>query len=482
MDDLPGIDEEVFLLADTNLNNFMNVVSAVSKAAQKTPLHLGQFSLDLAASAFLDGNKLFQRHSAILGSTGSGKSWMVARVLEQASKLPDSNIVLFDLHGEYRNLPYARQYRIAGPSDLASPGSSVIFLPYWLLSFEEMQALFVERSEFTALNQIMAIYNAVTDCKTSGLKEDGRKEILEQFTIDSPVPFEIDDVIDQLQKLNAEMVPGAKAGTTKQGDYYGKFSRLLARLDGKRTDRRYGFMYQAPGNWFKYDALHILAQLLLGHGLDDDGNTIGIKVIDLSEVPTDVLPVVIGTLARLIYNLQFWTPGEKRHPILIACDEAHLYLPKIHETNPLELAAVESIERIAKEGRKYGVGLMVISQRPSDVSETILSQCNNIISLRLTNPIDQQTVRKLLPDSLGDLLQMLPLMDVGEAVVIGDAVLLPTRIKVEPPTSKPTSSTIDFWDRWAEAEAMNAEFYAAISENLRRQERLGPSSTSSATT
>jgi len=472
MDDLPGIDEEVFLLADTNLNNFMNVVSSVSKAAQKTPLHLGHFSLDLDAPAFLDGNKLFQRHSAILGSTGSGKSWMVARVLEQASKLPDSNIVLFDLHGEYQSLPYAKQYRVAGPSDLTSPGQNVLFLPYWLLSFEEMQALFVERSEFTALNQIMALYNAVTDCKRKQLEKDGKIEILAQFTINSPVPFDLADVISQLEELNTQMVPGSQAAKLKQGDYYGKFSRLLARLDGKKTDRRYGFMYQAPGNWFKYEALHILAQQLLGHGPDNNKNTTGIKVIDLSEVPTDVLPVVIGTLARLIYIFQFWTPGEKRHPILIACDEAHLYLPRVTETNPLELAAVENIERIAKEGRKYGVGLMVISQRPSDVSETILSQCNNIISLRLTNPTDQQTVRKLLPDSLGDLLQMLPLMDVGEAVVIGDAVLLPTRIKVEPPVAKPTSSTIDFWDRWAEAEATDLRFYAAISENLRRQERM----------
>lgn len=471
MDELPGIDEEVFLLVDSNLNNFMNVVSAASKAAQRTPLHIGQFSLDINAPAFLDGNKLFQRHSSILGSTGSGKSWMVARILEQASKLPNSNIVLFDLHGEYRNLPYAKQYRIAGPSDLSSPGADILFLPYWLLSFEEMQALFIESSEFTAHNQIMAIYNAITKCKRKQLEDDGKTEILAQFTIDSPVPFNLEDVISKLKELNEQMVKGTKGGD-KQGDYFGKFSRLLARLDGKRSDRRYGFMYQAPMNWFEYNTLHGLAQKLLDHGLDNENKTIGIKVIDLSEVPTDVLPVVIGTLARLIYILQFWTPSEKRHPILVACDEAHLYLPRIHQTNPLELAAVESVERIAKEGRKYGVGLMVISQRPSDVSGTILSQCNNIISLRLTNPIDQQTVRKLLPDSLGDLLQMLPLMDVGEAVVIGDAVLLPTRIKVEPPTTKPTSCTIDFWDKWAEAGDADSRFYATISENLRRQERL----------
>lgn len=471
MDDLPGIDEEVFLLAEENLNKFMNIISATSKAAQRTPLHLGHFSLDLNAPAYLDGNKLFQRHSAILGSTGSGKSWMVARILEQASQLQDSNIVLFDLHGEYQSLPYAKQYRIAGPADLASPGPEVLFLPYWLLSFEEMKALFLERSDSNAPNQSLAIYNAVTEAKQNQLKKESRKEILDQFTIDSPVPFNLKDIISSLTELNEGMKAGAKDKPIK-GDFNGKLSRLLLRLQGKLTDRRYGFLYQSPPNWQEYEALHELAKKLLGYGKDDKDNLTGIKIIDLSEVPSDVLPVVIGMLTRLIYNLQFWTTKEMRHPILLACDEAHLYLPKIRETNPLELAAVESIERIAKEGRKYGVGLMVISQRPSDVSETILSQCNNIISLRLTNPSDQQTVRKLLPDSLGDLLQMLPLMDLGEAVVIGDAVLLPARIKVEPPTAKPTSSTIDFWDRWAEAEANSPEFYAAISENLRRQERL----------
>lgn len=334
-----------------------------------------------------------------------------------------------------------------------------------------MQAILIEKSKFGAQNQIMAIYNAVNDFKRAQLEKEGRTEILQQFTIDSPVSFNLDDVISRLIELNEQMVTGS-TGKPKQGDYYGKFSRLLARLDAKRSDRRYGFMYQAPKGWLEYEALHKLAQMLLGYGQDSEGSRVGIKVIDLSEVPTDVLPVVVGTLARLIYALQFWTVQEQRHPVLIACDEAHLYLPRFNNTNPLESLAIESVERIAKEGRKYGVGLMVISQRPSDVSETILSQCNNIISLRLTNPLDQQTIRKLLPDSLGDLLQMLPLMDVGEAVVIGDAVLLPTRIKVEPPATKPTSSTIDFWDRWAEAEIKDATFYAMISENMRRQERL----------
>lgn len=471
MDDLPGIDEDVYLLADKNLHNFMNVVSATSKTAQTTPLHFGQFSLDLQASAYLDGNKLFQRHTALLGSTGSGKSWAVARILEQASQLPDTNIVLFDLHGEYGSLDYAKHYRIAGPADLAEPEENVLFLPYWLLSFEEMQALFVERSEFTAHNQSLVIHQAVTNCKKAVLEQEKRQDVLAQFTIDSPVPFSLEDVVAHLEYLNTEKVEGAN-NKPKQGDFFGQFSRLLARLASKGSDRRYGFMYQAPDEWQDYTALHRLAETLLGFGSGADEQPKGVKVLDLSEVPTDVLPVVIGTMTRLVYALQFWTPAELRHPILIACDEAHLYLPKSQNANPLERAAVESVERIAKEGRKYGVGLMVISQRPSDVSETVLSQFNNVITLRLTNPSDQTTVKKLLPDCFGDLMQMLPLMDIGEAVVVGDAVLLPARIKISEPDAKPTSSTIDFWDEWGGKHARSPEFYAIISENLRRQGRL----------
>jgi DNA helicase HerA-like ATPase len=193
-----------------------------------------------------------------------------------------------------------------------------------------------------------------------------------------------------------------------------------------------------------------------------------IKVIDFSEVPADILPVIVGLVARIMYQVQFWTAAEDRRPVAFVCDEAHLYLPR-KEGNPVERRAVEAFEKIAKEGRKYGVALMIISQRPSDVSATILSQCNNIISLRLTNADDQATVRKLLPESLESLLEALPIMDVGEAMVVGDAVLLPSRIKIEPPKEKPLSATIDFWSRWQE-DITNPDFSIAV-ENMRRQSR-----------
>jgi hypothetical protein len=162
--------------------------------------------------------------------------------------------------------------------------------------------------------------------------------------------------------------------------------------------------------------------------------------------------------------------GDSRHPIALICDEAHLYLPsKREEMNSLQRRALDNFERIAKEGRKYGVGIFLISQRPSDVSTTILSQCNNIISLRLTNKTDQGVVRQLLPESLEGIMEVLPTLDIGEAVVVGDSVLLPTRIKIQEPEHKPKSGTIDFWKRWTEPKEATDLVKAA--ENLRRQSR-----------
>jgi len=194
-----------------------------------------------------------------------------------------------------------------------------------------------------------------------------------------------------------------------------------------------------------------------------------VKVIDFSEVPSDILPVIISLVARIIFQIQFWTDRDKRKPLAFVCDEAHIYLPKKEGKNPVEQRAIENFEKIAKEGRKYGISLLICSQRPSDVSDTILSQCNNVIVLRLTNGDDQSTVRKLMPESLEGIMDILPILDVGEAFVVGDAVLLPSRIKMHPPREKPLSSTIDFWDEWSKPPDI-PDFLKAV-ENMRRQNR-----------
>lgn len=458
---VPEIESHCHVLRDKQLETFMNLLSAAGDIEHS--LNLGVYTIDENAQAFLDGNKLFQRHAALLGSTGSGKSWTVAAILEQTAKLPSSNIIVFDLHGEYRQLSYARHLRIPGPEDLGTSSDKLLYLPYWLLNADELQAMFIDRSEFSAHNQVMAFQDAVVEQKKATLTKLNKKDVLAAFTLDSPIPFEIEEVLKTLNFLNDEMVEGSRG--LKQGQFYGQFSRLLTRLKSKLSDKRYGFLFNAPEAENLYDAMAKTATRLMDHATKGAQ----VKVIDFSEVPSDILPVIVGLVARMIYQVQFWTDHDKRRPLAFVCDEAHLYLPTKEGLNPVERRAIEAFEKIAKEGRKYGVALLVVSQRPADVSATILSQCNNVIALRLTNAADQATVRKLMPESLESLLEVLPIMDVGEALVVGDAVLLPSRIKIQPPEEKPLSATIDFWSKWQEQ--AGATDYEKAVENMRRQSR-----------
>ncbi|MGO9234634.1 MAG: ATP-binding protein [Methylocella sp.] len=226
-------------------------------------------------------------------------------------------------------------------------------------------------------------------------------------------------------------------------------------------------MFSPPEAASKYDWLANQVLKLL-----KSGNGSGIKIIDFSEVPSDVLPVVTGTFARLLYDVQFWMGGKARTPVTLVCDEAHLYLPVRDDADAVQRQALGSFERIAKEGRKYGFSLLVVSQRPSDVSRTILSQCNNFLALRLTNETDQGVIKRLMPDSLAGLTSILPLLDIGEALLLGDAVLLPTRIKLDVPKITPNSATRDFWKDWGSMKSDAAAITAAV-EYLRSQSRGG---------
>ena len=460
---IPDIDAEAFCIENDNLERFMKLLSLKSRS--DVSLEIGKYSISEKARAQLDGNKFFQRHAAILGSTGSGKSWTVASILEKASQLPTVNIIVVDLHGEYNTLQFAKHLRVPGPDELNAANDNLLFLPYWLLNSEEIQAMFIDRSEFTAHNQVMIFQKLVEKEKKAFLESQHKTEILKSFTIDSPVPYNIRNVMKDLNELNEEMVQGSRG--LRQGDFHGQFSRLLARLAIKLTDKRYGFLFQAPDNLQRYDSFHKIAKQLMEFKATEKG----IKVIDFSEVPTEILPVIIGLVARIIYNIQFWTNENERQPLAMICDEAHLYLPKVNDTNKNERRALENFEKIAKEGRKYGVSLVVVSQRPSDISETILSQCNNIMALRLSNKSDQNTIKAFMPDSLSLFADILPTLDIGETIILGDAVMLPSRIKLDKPDEKnrPRSATVDFWSEWSKAEK-STDFERAV-ENYRKQSR-----------
>lgn len=465
LETVPEIDANCFALEGERLTGFMQVISAVSGEGQR--LSLGHYTLDAAAEAFVNGNKLFQRHAVVVGSTGSGKSWTTARLLEQIAALPSANALVFDVHGEYGSLNGKgfRHFRVAGPSDVdegRALNDGVLHLPYWLLSYEALVSMFVDRSDQNAPNQAMLISRTVLAAKASYLESGKHLDILASFTIDSPVPFEVSFVLAELNRLNVEMVAGARGD--KQGDFNGKLSRLIQRLESKSKDRRLGFLFPRSSQTLSFEWLNeLVATLLAGSDASASG---GVKIIDFSEVPSDVLPLIVGMVARLAFSVQQWLPSGGRHPVAIFCDEAHLYIPE-KASSAADENAIAIFERIAKEGRKYGVGLVVVSQRPAEVSRTVVSQCNNLIAMRLTNGEDQAVVRRLLPDSLGSFGDLLPVLDTGEALVVGDAILLPTRIRIGAPTNEPLSGTIDFWDRWA-AEDGTSDLNKAV-DGWRRQ-------------
>jgi len=467
-DSFPQIDRECYVVEGANLQRFMSILGADYPPNER--LKLGRFVADRTAEAIVSGDKFFQRHAAILGSTGSGKSYAVALILERAAKLKYPNILVFDMHGEYAPLAdmtkdgFATRLRIAGPGDLVAPADDALFLPYWLLNRDEMLSMILDRSDQNAPNQASRFTSHVRALKEKTLKTEGKNDVAKTFTVDSPIPYAIKDLLACLITDNTTKGVG-KSGAPVIGEWENKLTRFISRMEAKLEDRRYGFMFTPPNAANNYDWLAVQIAKLLG----SNGGK-GIKIIDFSEVPSDVLPVVTGTLARLLYDVQFWMAAEKRTPVTLLCDEAHLYLPVRDDADAVQRQALGAFERIAKEGRKYGFSLLVVSQRPSDVSKTILSQCNNFLSLRLTNDVDQGVIKRLMPDSLAGLTSVLPLLDTGEALMLGDAVLLPSRIKLDLPMVKPDSATRDFWKDWGtQAPDVNALVKAV--ESLRSQTR-----------
>ena len=444
LESVPEIDAECYMMDESMLSAFMGIVSKKG-ADTEYPLQIGSYSMSDEAIAWIDGNKLFQRHAVITGSTGSGKSYSAAVLIEQIANLPSANAVVFDIHGEYKSLDgdHIKQYRVAGPSDVVSEG--ILFLPYWLLTYEEMLSMVLDRSDNNAPNQAMLFNTNVTAKKKETLISIGKDELAESITVDSPVPFSMTDLLHLFHTLDAEKVEGSKPGTTKQGDYFGKLTRFIQRLEAKTNDKRLNFMFSADEMLLEYSFLNKLCISLMAPACNGGG----VKIIDFSEVPSDILPLIVSLVARLIFSVQQWTKRDSIHPIALFCDEAHLYLPQNVQKSS-EQSSVDNFERIAKEGRKYGVGLVVITQRPSEVSRTILSQSGNFIAMRLTNSDDQNIVKKLLPDNLGNFADLLPVLDIGEALVVGDASLLPSRIKISPPKNRPQSNTIQFWAKWSE--------------------------------
>lgn len=440
----PEINSKVYLADGKALSIIMN--SLENEISSEKRLIIGKYASNKTVEAILDGNRFFQRHATIVGSTGSGKSFTVANILEKANELEHANLIVFDLHGEYNELSYAEQIKICDSEDGLN-------IPLWFFNYEEIHSLFIESSEGTSTNQRAAVIKYILEHKKRYLEDNMAGFSSEIITADTPIPFLAKGLKDYLEDENIkeeftgdiiQSGPNKGKEKTKQGQYYGKLTNLITRLQTKIDDKKYGFVFN-ESNTGRAEYLKEFIDKIMG--LDKK-----VKVIDLSEVPSDMLPIIIGIVTRLVYEVQFWMSpktDETRHPIAFICDEAHLYMPRdTTKLKAVENKSLEIFEKISKEGRKYGVSLVIVSQRPAELNSTIISQCNNIISLKITNDRDKSAVATMLTDSLVGLVETLPNLDVGECIVIGDSIKLPTKIILDKPKEEPKSSTIDFWDRW----------------------------------
>lgn len=418
---LPVVDAPVYYTEEADL-------SAVFSIFQRFGFSIGNLSLFEKERAFLDPNRFFGKHIALLGSSGTGKSCSIASILQKVANFPDTSIILLDLHNEY-----AKAFPEAGNHlPIAN-----LELPYWFMNFEELCEMFIDENDEFAATQITVLKDLIV-----AQKKAKNPQVAEYVTVDTPVYFDISEIRSKIQYLDTEKISGMGTAT-KEGPMYGKFTRFLVRLDSKSNDSRYSFMFKLK----KHLTSDTLKSFLLDiYGIDGSAK---VTIMDLSGVPFDIVNTIVSLLARLVYDFNFWNQNRREFPVLIVFEEAHNYLPA--HGGASTRAARRTVERIAKEGRKYGVSLMVVSQRPAEISETILAQCTNYLILRITNPVDQSYIKSLMPDTFVGLVDVLPSLRQGEALVVGDAIPMPLRVQIDYPNPEPESGDIKFFEKWKQS-------------------------------
>lgn len=435
-----------------------NDIAKMFERFQSKGFSVGTVATHPTLKVCLDPSNLFGRHFAILGQTGSGKSWTVASLVQRTvAVMPRAHIIILDLHGEYcwKREDGTRHYAFAD-AIVRHVDARDLEIPYWLMTYGELCDLLIDRTEQAAHNQTAFFRDTLRQ-----LREKEKAPLrLTRVTVDTPVFFSLDELVATVEAKNKEMVPGKSA--LKQGDMFGDFDRFLVRLASRMNDVRYDFLLKP-----KVRTTSVSLESMLRDFVGLGTQKAAVTVIDLSSVPFDVRPTVAAQIGRLAFEFNYWNPKYREFPILLMCEEAHAYIPRASESQ--FAGSRKSMERIAKEGRKYGVGLAVVSQRPHEVSETVLAQCGTFICLRITNPDDQAYVRSLVPESEGDLVNILAGLGRGEALVLGEAVPLPTRLQFNKPDPHPNSDDIDFYAMWKDGpEDLDVD---AIVKRWRNQER-----------
>ncbi len=423
-DILPALNAPVFAVGP-------DLIEQCYASHAKGDFTLGTLSMLPDQPARIDLDAFLTRHAAILGMSGAGKSWAVASFVQKLCAFERGATVLFDLHGEYAGT-FGEDAEVISGNDLE--------LPYWLMNSEELIDFLMETRDASAGNQIGKFKELLQFAKTKSSENQALG--LSKITVDTPVQFDLLFILKEIRRLNSEVVLTDKG--PKPGPLQGAFTEFLVRIDSRMNDRRYDFIF-SPKVFTSSASMADLIRQLLGRSESSEKKVV---VFDLSPVPFEARNLVIAIIMRSLFEFAYWFRRvyDEQFPIAIFADEAHLYLQdRDKDAAPARRAA----ERIVKEGRKYGISLTVISQRPREVSAAILSQCNTFLCLRLSHPDDQSYIRNLLPDSVRGLVQLLATLRRGEGILLGDSVLMPTRLRLDPPNPPPSSHDASFQESWS---------------------------------
>jgi len=486
----PTINDEVHLVTEKDLFDIYG-------DKELGTIEIGKHSSSDNLSVYVDIHKLILRHCAILGSTGSGKSNTTVSILKAIlNDYKGSRVILVDPHGEYASaFPDAKVFKI---NDNDNP----LYIPFWLMNFDELAYFLVgakpiddNRTEYRLFRELITAYKKENfNLKTGKINKNF-------ITADSPIPFNIRKVWYEMNWwLNATFSKSDKdsqtketaklltddTGKTKKGnydklepaefepypmsnqapykskhqEYYSYEKKLLTRI----KDTRYDFLFN-PGEYKNEKPAKDLHNLLNEWIASNERLTI----LDLRGVPFEVLDITIGLITRFVYDSMFWGRDEtytgKNRPLLLAYEEAHTYLNK-NDNNSYSKSAVE---KIFKEGRKFGLGALIISQRPSEISDTILAQVGTQIALRLTNSSDQGIVKSSAPDNLNSLIDLLPSLRIGEAVVVGESIKIPSRVRIQLNNPRPTSEDPKLVECWNKEFKPDDENYKTVVTKIREQ-------------
>ena len=488
----PTVGDEVHLVTNNDLTSIYSWTREVTGTVT-----VGRVASTRGIPAEINISKLVSRHCAVVGSTGAGKSNLVTVLLEgiSESNFPNARVIVIDPHGEYASAinEVAQVFR----ANTKAMDKKTLRVPFWALPFNELKQLALGNLNLT---QETAVRDAIFEMKMTATQYLNYQPPLESLNADSPVPFSIKQLwfdLDKFERVTFEVSGNGQTESTEcncedegnpeqlrsarypsaspynRSPYQNKQKRNIERqlefMKSRILDGRYSFLFTPEGGFTPdlYGKVEADLDALVGEWIGHDKQ---MSVFDVSSLPSEMLPTIVGTILRVIYDMILWGQdldiGGRKQPLLVVIDEAHLFIPDGGDS-----LANRMLSMLAKEGQKYGIGLMLVSQRPSELDGTVLSQCGSFIAMRLTNASDRSKIAQTVPDDLGGLVDSLPSLRTGEGILFGEIVPIPTRVRVRKAHKKLIGDDPKLPEAWQREERPDARLYANALLNWRAQSR-----------